>query len=226
MSEERYIPELDAIAAAMGEGWVHNKVQQTGYCHYLTKGKQCIQVMRESGSNNKRVSLSTCFSPYHPVNRDHYNKITVSLDRSPKALAADIKRRLLPGYAEHLQQAIDKHNESRQKKEMDKFIIDSFKKIVPLEHYSNNNGWHFGDSWGGVQGWIKQNYHRGDEISLELNRLSPEMTIKILALLRDEILQGEQRKQEREQNRSDNLAQWRERRAAKLAANKADQEAV
>ncbi|MGD1336134.1 hypothetical protein ACP6H1_27450 [Vibrio harveyi] len=219
---DREIPELDAIASAMGNGWVHNKVQQTGFCHYLTNGKQCIQVMYESGSNNRRVSMSLCFAPYQAVSRDHHNKITVSLNRTPKALAADIKRRLLPGYAEHLQQAIDEHNERENKKAMDRFIIESFQKIVPLQHYSQNQGWHFGDSWQGLQGWVKQNYHRGDEITLELYRLTPEQTIRILALIQDDVLKGEEAKQKREKEREIKSAEWRAKRRERLAQRAAE----
>ncbi|MFM2625703.1 hypothetical protein [Vibrio owensii] len=222
--EDQHINELGAIAAAMGNGWVHNKVQQRGYCHYLTNGNQCIQVMYERGSNHKRVSMSLCFEPYHPVSADHRNKITVSLNRSPRALAADIKRRLLPNYAENLQQAIDEHNERENKKALGEFIIESFKRITPLEYYPHCRKYQFGCSRG-VSGWLEQRYSDKERIDLELQNLTPEQTVKVLALLRDDMDKAAQEQkqidEERKLKREEMLANFRKRQAERQAKEQA-----
>lgn len=197
MSSE--MPQLDAIAAAMGKGWVHNKVQQTGYCHYLTNGQQKIQFMYVSNSGRKKVSASVCF-PYHTAKNSHYCKIGLSINRHPRALAADIKRRLLPGYAENLQACIDEHHANKNKREMDHFIIETFKKIIPMQ-YQHGSGHYFGDSYGNLaKGWLKQNLHRGDEITLELHCLNPEQVCQILALIKPDIMKGLEAKEERKRN--------------------------
>ncbi len=216
------MPQLEAIAAAMGDGWRHNKVIQTGYCHYLTNGKQKILFRYQSGSSRNKVTASVCFPNNRPAKPSHHNSIGVSINRPPKTLAADIKRRLLVDYAENLQAAIDTQKEYADKKAMDEMIINSFSKLVPLSYYSHCNGHHFGDSHSDYpQGWIKQNYHKGDQISLELHNLNPEQVCKILALLKPDLDAGRAAAEERAKNaeslRERILKRNRERKAEREA---------
>ncbi len=216
------MPQLDAIAAAMGDGWRHNKIMQTGYSHYLTNGKQKIAFRYQYGANSHKVTVSVCFPNNRPANHSHHNSIGVSINRPPKTLAADIKRRLLVDYAKNLQAAIDKQKEYDDKKTMDEMIINSFRKLVPLSYHSHCNGHHFGDSHSDYpQGWIKQNYSKGDQISLELHNLNPEQVCKILALLQPDLDAGRAAAEERAKN----TESLRERIQKRNRQRKAEREA-
>lgn len=200
------MPQLDGIAAALGGGWRHNRVIQSGYCHYLTNGNQKIQIMYVSGSSKQKVNMSLVFAPYIAQQRDHNCSIGISINRSSKAIAADIKRRLLPGYAEHLQQAIEARKADQDKKEMDRFIIETFRKIIPLQTTGRDH--YFGDSYSDLpKGTITQNYHRGDEISLNIHNLTPEQACKILAIIQPDIIKAEQKRQERKQREQERRAE-------------------
>lgn len=210
------MPQLATIAAAMGDGWRHNKVMQSGFTHYLTNGKQKIAVRYQSGTHHNKVTASVCFPNNRPAHSSHYLSIGVSINRPPKSIAADIKRRLLVGYIENLQAAISAQKEYANKKAMDALIIESFNKLVPLTHYSHCNGHHFGDSHSDYpQGWIKQNYHKGDRLSLELHNLTPEQVCQILALLKPDLDAGREAAAEREKNAESLREKLRRRRKQK-----------
>lgn len=103
------------------------------------------------------------------------------MHRSPKDIAADISRRLIPHYTKAFEIAVQRYKEEKAHEERIAFTAQLIKKTSKgraIDQDKRNPTIYFKD--GQARIWTDET------ISLELRNLSIKQTIQILSLLKDE----------------------------------------
>lgn len=175
---------IEQVALYLGRPWKFNHLEQESCWQRQIIDGQGHALIISRQYNSERFKISGRFDPRftEPMHSD-YHSIGVSFTRHPKAIAADIQRRLLPNYLEAYDQARQRYIENQAK----------------LEHINNvahliskaSNGLIISDSSGSTQKRIcfpngeMTLYGSSEEISLSLHSLSVEDVIKMLAILKD-----------------------------------------
>jgi hypothetical protein len=105
-----------------------------------------------------------------------YNPIGVNARRPPKDIAADITRRLLPGYFKAFENSLQRHKAEQAKEQTLEHIIRAFCKVTGgRKGYGGRSGRAVYFEDGEADFW-------GDKrIDLKLRDLTPEQAIKIAA---------------------------------------------
>ena len=113
--------------------------------------------------------------------QSNFCSIGVSINRQPKAIAADIERRLLPSYLKAFDVARKRFLENQQKAGLLDAIAQSFLKISKgsiISHQSCDTQKNIRFDHG-----TATLYGHSEEISMDLRRLNIEQAIQIAALL-------------------------------------------
>lgn len=106
------------IAAALGQAWGAEPGQSPPVLVYLN-GPEGATIRLALESRSKRMIISGKYPSdpdlpfYHSTQRDAPDAITVNAERTPQALAEEIRRRLLPGYLPELKKAQEELERAR-----------------------------------------------------------------------------------------------------------------
>ena len=164
LTDSQLLAIVQAIAEHM-DGW---KAIQSENSHcYLKKDGREISVtydrykgrlhffgqMPESGPHHQRFY----FSSYDKIAKENVNDITVAYDRDPKAIAQDVTRRLLPGFAvryEYAKESIDRSEKERLEKN------ERIRLACKL------TGENFRDEWLRADAYPEVGYHGGIRIKV------------------------------------------------------------
>ena len=171
---------VEQIALYLGRPWKFNGLGEVskwqweiidgaGKCLYFREDKNRFKITGHFPRNRT--------SPYH---RD-YKTIGVSMSRSPKDIAADISRRLIPHYTKAFEIAVQRYGEEKAHEERIAHITHLIKKASKgrcVDHDKRNPTIYFND--GQAKIWSDET------ITLEIRKLSTKQVIQILSLLLDE----------------------------------------
>ena len=173
---------IEQVALYLGRPWKFNHLEQESSWQRQIIDGQGRALIFSHQYNSERFKISGKFDRRftEPLHSD-YHSIGVSFTRHPKAIAADIQRRLLPNY-------LKAYDQARQR------YIDNQSKIERINHMAHllskaSNGCIISD--GATQKRIcftngeMTFYGSSEELSLSLHSLSVEDVLKVLAALRD-----------------------------------------
>lgn len=168
---------VEQVALYLGPPWKFNSLGEASPWRFeIIDGTGKTLFLRP---DKKRLIISGHF-PADKTCADHrdYKKITVSLNRSPKDIAGDISRRLIPHYLKAFDQAAERFQQQQAKKQTIFFIAQLVKNISHgrlIDHDKRDPSIYF--DGGEARIWSDET------ISLKLNKLSPAQAIQILSLL-------------------------------------------
>ncbi len=121
---------IEQIALYLGRPWKFNALEQDSCWqrHIIDGQGRGLIISKEynqpkfkiSGRFDKRIT-----DPHH----SEFCSIGVSINRQPKAIAADIERRLLPQYLKAFDTARSRYFENQQKAELLNAVAQSFLKV-------------------------------------------------------------------------------------------------
>lgn len=174
MSSERAI--IEQIAFYLGRPWKFNAREMSTWQYQIIDGAgKCLYFRME----NNRFRISGSFPPNRtsPYHRDHLT-ITVSMQRNPKDIAADISRRLIPHYCKAFDNAAEQFKIEKDQEKQNFYIATLIKKVSNgryIDHDKRNPTIYFN------KGQAKIAYN--ETIDLRLHGLSAEQAIKILAIV-------------------------------------------
>jgi hypothetical protein len=190
---KQYTELLTAIAAHLGAPWKFNKLKQgSSWQRELIDGQgRTLLFISDPRFPNKFEIAGIMDSGFAFKSNGSRLSIKVSVRRTAKALANDIKRRLLPEYFEIFSGA--REYALVRKKEIERF--DDFThafmtatggkkddnrwndacRIVRLEYPNNPDKFHT----------IAQLHRYDDKIAMRLSKLTFEQAVKIANILRD-----------------------------------------
>lgn len=185
--------QVKAIAKALGRpivtrpGDVADRIGliDLGEGRAIHFGKVWNQNRAEVSGVWPRNAKGELFSPRTFSNSNSgYASITISLDRSPEAVAKDITRRLLPGYnAEYAQQVLyrdgsDKHaNDTVESLRLAAAALGVAAPKAAECGRTLSLSVQIGDTWGSVEAC-------GEDVSLKLTGLSREHAAVVLAAVK------------------------------------------
>lgn len=168
---------VEQIALYLGKPWKFNFQGEPSSWRY-----EIIDGMGKTlffTTNKSRFRISGHFPANHTrAYSKHYKSITVSMERSPKDIAGDIFRRLIPDYLKAYAEAQTIYQEEKSRQEHITLIANLIQKASQgriLDQTQSNAKVYF--KKGNAQIW------RDEKISLALNNLTVEEAIKILSLL-------------------------------------------
>ncbi len=187
------------VAKLLGEGWsVHEKIAVVGdgLPNYVElKGPDGAEVSISAGSSFDKTSGISChFNDYHEGVKFWYlpwkttrPSINVNLTRGAKAVAGEIKRRLLPDYLPLLAQCeaarrghlAQKASTSTVAQDIAKFI-GSAASNVTRDGITTEVNVYRSVLLSGVSMDLKVN---GDEVTFDRVRVTPDVAKKLLAVL-------------------------------------------
>lgn len=105
-----------AVATALGKGWTATKGvwDNGGDANIAGPDGERVHLASDSYSKRNRLTISGSFNGLHKFKRynEPRHEITVAADKAPARIAGDITRRLLPGYREGLQLALERKAKS------------------------------------------------------------------------------------------------------------------
>ncbi len=190
MSDEGEIIRQAAglIADALG-GWkVDTDERWTGHrgAHLDGPGGARLTIGAHGYRNADRLEIAGSY-PQVPGQRLPYgtkhHTITVSRDRGPAAIARDVRRRLLPPYAETLAEVCKSQAQDTTAQEARDTLADRLGGTVPSHARGDSSTEIYLSLPAGLHGRARVNY-RGDSASLELGDVPADLAIRVLDLLR------------------------------------------
>ena len=174
---------IEQIALYLGRPWKFNTLEQESCWQRQIIDGQGRGLIISKEYNQPKFKISGRFDRQvtDPNQRD-FCSIGVSINRQPKAIAADIQRRLLPRYLTAFDIARNRFLENQRKAELLDAIAQSFLKISKgsiISHQSCDTQKNIRFDHGMVT-----LYGHSEEISMDLKRLNIEQAIQIAALLK------------------------------------------
>ena len=189
---DAYDAFVDAIATAMADGWHRVIVPRDSnmfMSHHreISNGTTTLVFLRQYSNPKGKIAVSADFTSGAAYLPDRPS-INVSESRSASAIAADIKRRLLPNaidYAERCRAALETANDHAAALAANVATLAAALGDSPtdrhgeintrLRAYTSNAG-----GWGDFTA-----NHRGESWTLDLHSVPTATAIKIAALLRE-----------------------------------------
>lgn len=194
LSEQAFCKLLAAIAAKLGDGWTAEPEKPEGKYyngrgHLKNKDGQKLHVRADEWQNHGRLSVSMSLNraPGQSMPEFHTPKaITVSYSRTPAAIAADIKRRILPDLVKLWQK-----NEAAIKR----VIADEQQKAARLNLFCSR----YAGRKGGMDdktvyikdGKVELSYE-SDKVFINLRHVPQELALCVLDIYHAAMTQGTQ----------------------------------
>lgn len=180
---------LDREPGADGPGWTHEaETCSPGSVRLRHPAGWHLRLWRErsTGAAGRRWTVTGC-TPTDDLTDD---RITVAAGRAPSAIAAEIRRRLLPAHRVTMRQALvhlaeqENHACARQR------AMARLRSALPaLEPYSHDRDGISGSFYAGqapgrahASGSARIN-HQGESVELDLHSVPLDLAVRILALL-------------------------------------------
>ena len=162
------------IASALGDGW-HVSEYYDHYSELKAPGYQLLKInfydkkIRAVLPRNARNSIDT------------YAAMGCNLQRPPKDLARDIKRRLLGGFKESCEETRRARCEALKSVKHTDYVIESVRRFYPLEddHFKR---WYSFKPFSAVECMLTRMGNGG--YSLQINCLTGDQLVKLVALLK------------------------------------------
>jgi len=177
-----YTALIEQIALYLGRPWKLNTLDQAScWQRYIIDGQGRGLILSKE-YNKPKFKISGRFDKTitDPLHRD-FCSIGVSINRTAKAIASDIQRRLLPQYLPAFDTARQRYLENQKKAELLNAMTHSLIKISKgsvISHQScdTQKTIRFEDGTATLYGY-------SEEVTLELGRLSMAQAIQIVAFL-------------------------------------------
>lgn len=176
-SENEVIDQIKKIAVSLGDGWRYDEINSTNIWKYLIQGSNKKISFYMKTRHNRHYSVSASLRN----GRVNHNTIGLSLERSHVRLALDIKRRLLVGFDEFILKCQEEIKVDNLKEEKKTILINLIKRVIKCQKYSWNDKYHF-SAKDGTYGTIELKL-KDEAFNIELNNITPEKAIKILAII-------------------------------------------
>ncbi len=165
---------VQKVALYLGPPWKYNTLEKSDWRFEVIGERGQKLIFRQDKDRFKVFGASPKGVQHHHCGG--FKSIGVNAKRPPKDIAADITRRLLPGYFKAFENALERHKAEQAKEQTLDYIERAFCKVTGgRKGYGGRSGRavYFDD--GEADFW-------GDQrIDLKLRDLNPEQAIKIAA---------------------------------------------
>lgn len=184
---KQYTELLTAIAAHLGASWKFNKLRQGSHWQReLIDGQgRALLFMIDPRYPNKFEIAGLIDSKFAFTSKGSRLSIKVSVNRAAKALANDIKRRLLLEYFETFNST--RERALVRKKEIEQFDHFTQAFITATGGEKDNNRWN--DAFRIIRledpNDVAEISRHSDKINMRLSNLTFEQAVKIANILRD-----------------------------------------
>lgn len=171
------------ITLHLGKEWRFIQIQDEWTTRYEIKCDEHRGIVLDFNSwrQKERIVINAIM----PAGNYHRIKgITVSVDRKPEAIARDIERRLLSGYFFAYKKAAEVIRSNELMKLKNEYILQAIIKVIPDSQYRIHK---YYDGAFYISGYGKVKVSHCGKISLNLNYITPDTAIKMLAILGERI---------------------------------------
>jgi hypothetical protein len=171
---------VQQVALHLGPPWKFNQLGEPSHWRFEIIDGQGRSLVFCHDTRADRFRIGGAFPRDWP--RPHsgdYRNIGISAARSPKAIAADVSRRLLPQYLAAFEQAAQRHREERVEEERLELVQQALARVTGGRVVSH--GQRSGRGAVFFEGGKAEVWSFG-RVDLELRDLTPETAIQIAAL--------------------------------------------
>lgn len=185
-NDDRYVGRkiAEQVAPLLGEGWTFDEANQ-GYGGIIRGPNGAELFIR---IERRRANITGYYPERPSTYGTKFHSITVSIDRSPEGIAADITRRLLPRYLPDLEWANAEAVKAKAAEEARQRLASELAACQGA-----HAGWRRPDDgelslhYGEAYGHVKVSYG-GEHVSIELNYLTPAQARSVLRALAPEVV--------------------------------------
>ncbi len=194
MKSQKITPDfLKEIAIFLGDNWQYNEIISSNekYSgHYLSnRNGLLINVKNVYGEKLPQWRLQYQ-NPQYKNHNQYINFFSIgsSLDKQKKAIAKDIKNRLLVKQNEALEKRkalFDEAAKKEKQKEQEQYIIDSLSKVLnlnPTYNHRYDSSYRIEENNGARIATLDKWSNKGDCFSLTIDKLNAEQIIKIMQI--------------------------------------------
>lgn len=175
--KSKYLPMFAKVCSFLGDGWRIDTLDQD-YDHRIkltapNYKKYSICARLEKGRIIITGSVDYQYYPYAISSR-----CTVNICRNPRAVADDIRKKILPGALDMISEAMNHHRNERQEADHRQIVLSMLRHQVTLtNHYHALTGFNNGK---GVMGVIKEVAH---QYQISIDNLSTDQLIKLMGFV-------------------------------------------
>ncbi|TNV16115.1 hypothetical protein FH968_19950 [Buttiauxella sp. B2] len=175
--KDRYAPLFIKVCNFLGGGWRVDMLEMNNEHQIKLTAPNLRRYAISARQEKGRIVLSGHLEyRYYPYGEAA--QCTVSLDRSPAAIANDIRRKILPGSAEQIAAASDYHQEQQAKKQHTMILKNMMAQQVTLtNHHNALTGFYNGR---GIRGAVTE---IGGGYGLMFDGLDTDQLIKIVGFI-------------------------------------------
>ncbi|EGY28701.1 hypothetical protein Rin_00013620 [Candidatus Regiella insecticola 5.15] len=175
--KSEYLPLFERVCVFLGEGWRVNKLQQNDE-HQIKLTNPTLKNYSIVARLVKNRIMIYGSIDYHYYHYGKLAKCTISLTRNARAVAKDIKRKVLITAVDEINKANQFHQKERENKEQKRILKGMLAQQVKLKFYHNAITDIVASS--GINGRVKDGY---DGYQLKLYRLTTDQLIEIVGFI-------------------------------------------
>ncbi|WP_299011336.1 hypothetical protein [uncultured Shewanella sp.] len=180
---------LKSVCCYLGDNWFFNDVKTREFINNYRNGqvwlddRKGIFIQLSSAYRKELPQFSLCFEQSNARYLNVFHSIGCSLKKSPKAIAADLNKRLLIHYDDVLNKKeamLKEHTQKRASYQLRQNIIHSISKIIPLENQRHGGGnKYYIPNFGALDHKIDED----EKFRLSIHTLNAEQLIKIYQIM-------------------------------------------
>lgn len=175
--KSKFLPMFAKVCSCLGDGWRIDTLDQD-YDHRIKLTASNYKKYSICARLEKGRIIITGSIDYHYYPYANSSSCTVAIDRNPRAVANDIKRKILPGALDMISAAVNHHYNERQEADHRQIVLSMLRHQVTLtNHYQALTGF---NNDNGVMGVIKEVAH---EYQVNIDRLSTDQLIKLMGFV-------------------------------------------
>ncbi len=174
--------KLKQIVFYLGNGWVFNEIESSR--HYIVLTNKYNRFYRISiTTDSKFFSFSSFVGREISTTYRNHDSMKANVSREPKAISNEIHRKILVGYADAVNSALEYSLKKAEEKKHKKIIIDTIGRMVRVDNRNCRHHSYMCQFTGRnkIYGWVEE--QTSTNYRVEISNLDADTMIRIMALI-------------------------------------------